>query len=561
MSNLKYLSKSNIIRIILLLMLACVVYLGLRLRNQQAFQHDFVAHRPAAKAGYIYDYARILQDIEESTGRHLQGIQSDYAIEAVIVTLPALPQNYSIESLAAEIFSNWEIGQATDGRGILLILADKEKLIKIEVSYELEDVFTDIFCGYIEDKQLKNYFLSNQLNIGLVAVLEEVEQRAQIKRQADYTIADIDRLDRQLLSGGAGAKRQLADFQPEMISAVGQDYPAGRSPDEAWQTLIRSWENKVRDPNLGVYTHITRLAYRDYRNLPDSRYEEDVQTYKNKPYEVLQDGPYAVIFFGKKQGWSNAPFLFCRTESGWQFDIVHQRKYVRMGKNPHWGIERTDYPYVELLSRCPFWMNQDIPLPRDDIYRIRNDRGLAAEIRRLEAANAEDAEDFQTVMHLGRLYTITSLSPQKRIAFLKKAKQLKPDSPEPYKYLAIVYLDAFYQFETAIKEIAAYVEQRPDDVFGRNYLGYLYYCVKKYKPAIDQLEKAVELKSDNCYAFAKLARAYADLYLTTVKIDPRRSRYRQAALEMLAKASAVPTPDAKRIKWLQRYLVKKGVWE
>jgi hypothetical protein len=551
--------KSKLIRIFLVLVLALVAYLGLNLRNKYFLKQNYWDKRHAAQNGHIYDYAEILQDIEESTGRYLQGIKSDYAIEAVIVTVPALPQNHSIESLAAALFSNWEIGQTTGGRGILLILADKEKLIKIEVSYELEDVFTDIFCGYIEDKQLKNYFLSNQLNIGLVAVLEEIEQRAQIKQQADYTVADIDRLDRELLSGGAGAKRQLSDFQPETTSAAGENYPAGRTPNEAWQTLIRSWENKVRDPDLGVYTHITRLAYRDFQNLPDSRYEEDAQTYKNKPYKVNQDGPYAVIFFGKDKGWSNAPFLFCRTESGWQFDIVHQRKYVRMGKNPYWGIERSDYPYVELLSGCPFWLNQDIPLQGKDIYRIRDDRILADEILRLEAAYAEEPENFQTVMQLGRLYTITSLGPQKRVAYLKKAKHLNPDSPEPYKYLAIVYLDAFYQFETAIKEIAAYVARRPDDVFGRNYLGYLYYCVKKYKPAIDELKKAVELKSDNCYAFAKLARAYAALYLNSAKIDPRRSDYRNKALEMFARASAVPTPDAKRIKWLRQYLVKKGV--
>ena len=551
--------KSKLIRIFLVLVLALVAYLGLNLRNKYFLKQNYWDKRHAAQNGHIYDYAEILQDIEESTGRYLQGIKSDYAIEAVIVTVPALPQNHSIESLAAALFSNWEIGQTTGGRGILLILADKEKLIKIEVSYELEDVFTDIFCGYIEDKQLKNYFLSNQLNIGLVAVLEEIEQRAQIKQKADYTVADIDRLDRELLSGGAGAKRQLSDFQPETTSAAGENYPAGRTPNEAWQTLIRSWENKVRDPDLGVYTHITRLAYRDFQNLPDSRYEEDAQTYKNKPYKVNQDGPYAVIFFGKDKGWSNAPFLFCRTESGWQFDIVHQRKYVRMGKNPYWGIERSDYPYVELLSGCPFWLNQDIPLQGKDIYRIRDDRILADEILRLEAAYAEEPENFQTVMQLGRLYTITSLGPQKRVAYLKKAKHLNPDSPEPYKYLAIVYLDAFYQFETAIKEIAAYVARRPDDVFGRNYLGYLYYCVKKYKPAIDELKKAVELKSDNCYAFAKLARAYAALYLNSAKIDPRRSDYRNKALEMFARASAVPTPDAKRIKWLRQYLVKKGV--
>ena len=139
-----------------------------------------------------------------------------------------------------ELFNNWQIGQNTGGRGLLLILSDKEKLIKIEVSYELEDVFSDIFCGYIEDKQLKSYFLSNQVDIGLVAVLEEIEQRARIKHQADYTAADIDQLDSVLLSGGAGAKRQLTEYRAETVSTVGQDYPAGRSPAEAWQTLIRS---------------------------------------------------------------------------------------------------------------------------------------------------------------------------------------------------------------------------------------------------------------------------------------------------------------------------------
>jgi len=552
---------STLIRIVAILALALVVYLGLNLRSRYFLKQNFWQKRPPAQAAGLYDYARILEDINESTSRFLDSIQRDYAIEMVIVTVPNLPPDHTIQSLAAALFSNWEIGQISGGRGILLMLADKEKLIKIEVSYELEHVFTDIFCGYIEDKQLKSYFLSNQLNIGLVAVLEEIEQRAQVRQQADFTVAEIDRLDRELLSGGAGATRQLTEFEPEKISTEGTDYPAGRTPDEAWRTLIRSWEDKVRDPNLGVYTQITRLAYRDFRNLPDSRYEENVLTYKNKPYKVIQDDPYAVIYFGKDQGWANAPFLFCRTESGWQFNIVHQRKYVRMGKAPRWGIERSDYPYAELLSGCPYWMNQDIPLQGSDIYHIENDLQLANEILRLEAEDADQPENFQTVMQLGRLYTITSLSPQKRLAYLKKSKQLDPESPEPYKYLAIVYLDAFYQFETAIQELTAYTAQRPDDVFGRNYLGYLYLCIKKYKQAANEFNKAIELQSDNCYAYAKLARAYTGLFLNSAEWDPRRSHYRSKALEMYAMASSVPTPNERRLKWLQRYLVKKGVME
>ena len=561
MTVIKHPKKSILLKVILVLALGVMVYMGFSLRIRQNSNPDLPQSRPSGKNNYIFDYAHILDDIKSSTGKYLALIKKDYAIEALIVTLPSLPPSHTIESLAAEIFSNWQIGSTTGGRGLLLLLSNKEKLIKIEVAYELEDVFTDIFSGYIEDKQLKAYFLSDQVDIGLVALMEEIEQRSQIKHQANYTVAQIDQLDTELLSGGAGAKRQLTDYREEEVSAVGQNYPPGHTPDEAWQTLIRSWENKVRDPDLGVYTEITRLAYRDFKNLPDSRYEEDVATYKNKPYEVIGNDTYAVIFFGKKKGWDNAPFLFCRTAAGWQFDIVHQRKYVRMGRNPHWGIERADHPYVTLLAKCPFWMNQDIPREGDDIYRIEDDYRLANEIIGLEKAYESHPDDFATVMQLGKLYTITSLSPKKRISLLKKAKALNPDSPEPYKYLGIVHLDAFYQFESAIKEMEAYVSRKPEDVFGHNYLGYLYYHEKGYKAAIQELNTAVQLRADNCYAYAKLSRTYAGLYLAASAIDPRRAGYRRKAVEMFEAASASDSADPRRNKWLQRYLFKKGILE
>jgi tetratricopeptide (TPR) repeat protein len=553
------LKKTTVVCITVILVLIAIIYFGIASGFKNTSHQDYITRKPVGNSVYIYDNASILGDIKESTDRYLEIFKKDYAIEAVIVTLPALPQTHTIESLAAELFSNWQIGKNTGGRGMLLLMADEEKLIKIEVSYELEDVFTDIFCGYIEDKQLRAYFLNDQVDIGLVAVLEEIEKRAQIKHQANYTVSGIDQIDAELLSGGAGAKRQLAEYQQEEITLDGHNYPAGSTPEEAWQALIRSWENKVRDPNLGVYTRITRLAYRDFQNLPDSRYEEDVLIYKNKPYEVIQNNTYAVIFFGKKKGWENAPFLFCRKKDGWQFNIVHQRKYVRMGKNPHWGVERSSHPYGDLLARCPYWMNQDIPLEGDDIYRIEDDRKLAEEIRNLESAYEEDPEDFETVMQLGKLYTITSLSPKKRIAFLKRARELNPDNPEPYKYLGIVYLDAFYQFESAIREMTAYAEQRPAEVFGHNYLGYLYYCVQNYQKAVSEFNKAIELKSDNCYAFAKLSRTYAGFYLKSSKLDLRRSGYRKKAVAMFAKASATATPEPRRIKWLERYLLKNEI--
>ena len=159
------------------------------------------------------------------------------------------------------------------------------------------------------------------------------------------------------------------------------------------------------------------------------------------------------------------------------------------------------------------------------------------------------------------MYTITSLSPKKRISLLKKAKELNPDSPEPYKYLGIVHLDAFYQFESAIKEMEAYVRRRPEDVFGHNYLGYLYFSEKRYESSVKELNRAIQLRADNCYAYAKLSRTYAGLYLAASAIDPRRAGYRRKAVEMFEAASASDSADPRRIKWLQRYLFKKKILE
>jgi len=537
--------------------IACTVLYALFFHQLLFPQKSFdFKHRPAGEA-YLYDYANILEDVEEYSNNYLKGINDRYEIEAVIISIPSLENIRTVEEAAVEILNKWKIGKDYNGRGIVLFFADKEKEVKLEVSYELEDVFTDIFCGFVEDKQLRPYFLGGQLGIGLLAVMEEIENRAQIKHQGKYTVNYISQLDDTLLSGGAGAKRKLLDFKKETVKSTGALFPAGKTPAQAWETLKNSWRKKARDLNLGVYTEITRLAYRDYQNLPDSRYNEDVKTYGRKSFEVIQNNNYAVIFFGNKKGWENAPFLFCKTSDGWQFDLVHQRKYIRMGPNPKWGIERADYPYVDLLSRCPFWMGQDIPLEKSDIYKISDDKKTAAHIKQLEKEHKANPNNIDMLIELGRQYTITSLG-LKSIALLKKAKQLNPQNPLPYKYLAIRYVDSTYQYGKAIEEMKAYVKLKPDDVFGRNFLGYLYFCRKKYNQAIIEFGKAIELKNDNCYAFCKLSRCYALLYLneSISAINISNSRNKQLSVEMYQKAQLSFTPDARRITWLKSWLKK-----
>ena len=513
--------------------------------------------RPSEEA-LIFDYAHILNDASAYCNRYLENIRDDLHLEALIVTLPTLGDHWTVDGLANELFENWRIGRNTSGRGVLLLLVNDRKQVRLEVSGELEDVFTDGFTGCVEDLHLKAAFLGGRIGTGLMGLMEEMEKRAQLKYEGGYSRETISSLDTAFLSQGAGARRDLTRYKEEEDVSADRPYPAGATPEKAWENLIQGWKDKVRDPNLGVYTRMTRLAYRAYRNLPDAHYEKEAATYADKPYEVIQSEDHAVIYFGNKKGWDNAPFLFCRTEEGWQFDIVRQRKYIRMGRNPLWGIERADYPYVKLLSRCPYFMGQDIPLEPEDTYRIQDDRRIAERILALENKLEADPDDFDTLMELGRLWTITSGS-RSRIKILQKASELNPQAPGPHKYLAISHVDMFYQYRRAIQELNRYVELEPGDPFAYQFLGYLHLEENEYQKAISRLEKAVDLRPDNGYAYCKLCRAHAMIYLGQGKLDPRRSAHADACRDMLRKAETVHTPNPTRVRWLKQWLKKKGI--
>ncbi|NNF45323.1 MAG: hypothetical protein HKN69_01005 [Desulfofustis sp.] len=491
----------------------------------------------------LLDEAHLLTDINESIEGYLNRIRTNYGIEVVLVTLPSVGTGESLKEASSRLFTEWDIGRDYNGQGLLLMLTEQDKEVRLEVGSALEHVFTDLFTGYIETKQLKAYYLSDQLEIGLVAVVEEIEARAQLVSRELADAAAISSRDQKFLSAGGGADVDMKEFKADTVTSGDRIYPAGNSPEEAWQTLIDSWRDKNRNPDIGVYTPITRLIYRDFTNLPDRRFEEDVRTWGTKPFEIITDERYAVVFFGNKKGWDNAPFLFCRTEEGWQFDMVHQRKLVRMGRAPAWGIERGEHPYIGLMSRCPYWMGQDIPLIESEVYSVARDKETAARILFLENRLESGFDDFSTIFELGRLYTITSMG-QKRISFLNKARSMQPDHPEVLKFLAIAHVDSHYQYETALPLMKRYVELRSEDSFGHFFLGYLYLMLDQSDQSIKSLEEGLSWNPDNVYGLCKLARAY---------LDRGEKNDRDRAEEILDRLIAM-APDHIRVGWLRKKL-------
>ncbi|HSV44078.1 MAG TPA: tetratricopeptide repeat protein, partial [Candidatus Bathyarchaeia archaeon] len=389
--------------------------------------------------------------------------------------------------------------------------------------------------------------------------MEELESRAQIKAEAQYTTDFIKQLDDKLLAGGGGARRDLTKYEKQEATGIAAEYPAGATPDEAWQTMVKKWKNGVTDSNLGVYTEITKLAYRDFENEGAAAQREYYEKWGTKSYEVKQNEDYAVISFGKKEGWDNAPFLYSRTDEGWKVDIVHQRRYIRMGNAPKWGVERGDFPHMELLSGLPYWMEQDIPFEEEDRYTIAKDKEWASEILRLEAQNKNNPDDFEILIGLARLNVLTSMRPNHYFPLLNKAKSINPEDPRPYKYLAIAHVNSNYQFQSAIAELREFLRREPDSVFGHSFLGYLYLQENDFQKAVDELEQALKLDPNNGYVLCKLSRAYGNLYLKSTALDPRRGFYKAKSNEMYEAARNAGDANPLRLKWLNHWLKEEGI--
>lgn len=167
----------------------------------------------------------------------------------------------------------------------------------------------------------------------------------------------------------------------------------------------------------------------------------------------------------------------------------------------------TEHPYIKLLSRSPYWIGQDIPIPADEVYDVGRDDDTAALIIDYEKRLAKDGNDFDTLLNLGKLYTRTSMG-QKRFSLLKKAHRQQPDHPEVLKYLAISHVDAHYQYRNALDLMNRYVSEEPDDLFGHLFHGYLFLVLDEPKQAIRSFVRGLELDPGNIYGLSKLAHAY-----------------------------------------------------
>jgi uncharacterized protein len=99
--------------------------------------------------GRVNDYAGILS---ASTRKHLDAVLADLeqtdSTQVVVLTLPSL-EGENLEAFSMRVAEAWKIGQKGLDNGAILLVALKERKIRIEVGYGLEGRLTDLVAGRI----------------------------------------------------------------------------------------------------------------------------------------------------------------------------------------------------------------------------------------------------------------------------------------------------------------------------------------------------------------------------------------------------------------------------
>jgi uncharacterized protein len=132
---------------------------------------------------YATDYSNSLSSVQISDlNRELYEIEQQTSNQIVVVLISSL-EGYPIEMLANEIYNDNAIGQKNNNNGALLLIAVKDRKLRIEVGYGLEGALPDALASSIIRNEITPHFREGNYLAGVVAGVRSINKAT----QGEYT--------------------------------------------------------------------------------------------------------------------------------------------------------------------------------------------------------------------------------------------------------------------------------------------------------------------------------------------------------------------------------------
>ncbi len=127
--------------------------------------------------GRVVDAANILPADEKARlEQKLQTLETNSGRQLVIATVPDL-QGYEISDYGYQLGRKWAIGSKDKNDGAILLVAPKERKVRIEVGYGLEGIVTDGLSSLIIQQQIVPRFKAGDMPGGIAAGADALIQQ------------------------------------------------------------------------------------------------------------------------------------------------------------------------------------------------------------------------------------------------------------------------------------------------------------------------------------------------------------------------------------------------
>ena len=131
-------------------------------------------------SGRVVDNGDLISDAkEQALAEKLAALERDTTDQLVVVTVADL-QGYEIEDYGYQLGRAWRIGQADKNNGVLLIVAPRERKVRIEVGYGLEGVLTDALSALIIQNEILPSFKEGFYERGIEQGVDAIDQQLRL---------------------------------------------------------------------------------------------------------------------------------------------------------------------------------------------------------------------------------------------------------------------------------------------------------------------------------------------------------------------------------------------
>jgi uncharacterized protein len=129
-----------------------------------------------ALRGRVNDYANVLQSNQvQSLESELAQLERDTGHQVAVLTVPTL-EGEDIEGFSIRVAENWKIGKKGYDNGVILVVAVKDRRLRLEVGYGLEGVLPDAIAKRVTADYIVPYFRQQDYGGGIVAGIAAVDK-------------------------------------------------------------------------------------------------------------------------------------------------------------------------------------------------------------------------------------------------------------------------------------------------------------------------------------------------------------------------------------------------